>query len=57
MKIQARECLLIFGMGLLFATAQLGPTEFGAFRFVTVIAIGAASTLVAALAPELEGER
>ena len=57
MKIQARECLLIFGMGLLFAAAQLGPQEFGAFRFVGVIAIGAAATLVAALAPEFEGER
>jgi hypothetical protein len=44
-------------MGLLFATAQLGPTEFGAFRFVAVIAIGAVATLVAALAPDFEGER
>ena len=57
MKIQARECLLVFGMGLLFATAQLGPQEFGAIRFVAVIVIGAAATLVAALVPEFEGER
>jgi hypothetical protein len=52
MKLQARECLLVFGMALLFATAQLGPQDFGAFRFVGIIAIGAVSTLTAALVPE-----
>ena len=52
MKLQARECLLVFGMALLFATAQLGPRDFGTFRFVSIIALGAVCTLTAALSPE-----
>lgn len=52
MKIQARECLLVFGMALLFAMSQLGPKDLGAFRFVGIIAIGAVCTLTAALAPD-----
>jgi hypothetical protein len=52
MKLQARECLLVFGMGLLFAMSQSGPKDLGAFRFVGIIAIGAVCTLTAALAPE-----
>jgi hypothetical protein len=51
MKLQARECLLVFGMALLFAMSQLGPKDFGTFRFVSIIAIGAVCTLTAALAP------
>ncbi len=52
MKLQARECLLIFGIAVLFAMSQIGPKDFGAFRYVAIIAIGAVSTLTAALVPE-----
>ena len=52
MKIHARECLLVFGMALLFAMSQMGPKELGAFRFVGIIAIGAVCTLTAALTPD-----
>jgi hypothetical protein len=52
MKIQARECLLVFGIALLFAMSQWGPKDLGALRFVGIIAIGAVCTLTAALVPE-----
>jgi hypothetical protein len=52
MKLQARECLLVFGMALLFAMAQLGPKDLGTIRYVSIIAIGAVCTLTAALTPE-----
>jgi hypothetical protein len=52
MKLQARECLLVFGMAVLFAMAQITPEDLGAFRYVGIIAIGAVCTLTAALTPE-----
>jgi hypothetical protein len=52
MKERVRECLLVGGVALLFATSQIKPDELGAARFVTFIAIGAVWTLAAALSPE-----
>ena len=51
-KDRARESLLVFGMALLFASIYIVPEDVGAMRFIGIIAIGAASTLTAALAPE-----
>jgi hypothetical protein len=52
MKLQAQECLLVFGIALLFAMTQTEPRDLGAFRFVGIIAIGAVCTLTAALTPD-----
>jgi hypothetical protein len=52
MKDRAKECLLVGGVALLFATTQIRPSDVGIALFVTMIAVGAVWTLTAALSPE-----
>jgi hypothetical protein len=52
MKERARECLLVGGIALLFATTQIRPADLGTAPFLTMIAVGAVWTLTAALSPD-----
>jgi len=57
MRDPARECLLIFGMALLFISPHLKPEDVGTARMLAIVAIGAVSTLAAALSPESWSKR